>query len=80
VTVLPALSTAFLPATLAQTTGAWLFQSIAGWWLAAVSTVLGDLVFQCLHPGCQCGYCLFKQSNDRFFALQICLVYFVAGW
>ena len=73
------LSTALLPARFAQTARAWLSQPITGRWLAAVATILGNLIFQCLDSVNQFTEGLFKQSNDRLFALLVGRVYLFSG-
>ena len=63
---------------LAQAARSGFLQPIAGRWPVAVVAVLRQLILQCLHSFSKSDDRLFKQRHDRFFALQIGLVYIFA--
>jgi hypothetical protein len=73
------LPAAFLATLLPQALGL-LFQPIARRRLAAVATVLGDLIFQPLDAFSQLPKGLMEKLKDGFFALIICSTNFFIAW
>lgn len=70
----PRLPAAFLPTALAQTARCRFLQPITGGRLAAAAAVLGYLIRQCLHSGCQLlNHCdqAGNQLDDGIFSLQV---------
>jgi hypothetical protein len=75
----PGLSAAFLATLLSQALGL-LFQPIARWRLAAVPTVLGDLIFQPLQTLCHLAKRLVEKLDHSRFAMFIGSADFFIAW
>jgi len=49
-------------------------------WLAAISTILGELIFQSLDAFKQLAKCLAEKLDDGFFALIVCSANLFIAW